>query len=271
METPVMQPHLAIATPSGNSNPQESQGNLNAFGKDGFDFFDLIDIINPLQHIPVISTLYRSITGDEIAPLPRILGGALLGGPIGAGAALANVFVEEATGKDAGDHVMALFQDDQGSEEPMVATAGEQFPAPRQIGGWINPDYDSGLGGPQIAATEGAGTFSGGPQSAAEPQKALSPNAWWAASTKAGPIQIAEMAEEIMPAAANPFAALRHSRNEEAQLRAQTHQQIAKNEQRSPETSPDWFSTKMMQGIDRYHENAKARMQGKNTNLRILG
>ena len=31
-------------------------------------FADVLDIINPLQHIPVVSTLYRSLTGDTIAP-----------------------------------------------------------------------------------------------------------------------------------------------------------------------------------------------------------
>ena len=34
------------------------------FGSDGFSFLDVLDIINPLQHLPVISTLYRQVTGD---------------------------------------------------------------------------------------------------------------------------------------------------------------------------------------------------------------
>jgi len=268
MEEPVLQTHLDIATPSGNG---KAQGNLNAFGKDGLDFFDLIDIINPLQHIPVISSLYRSITGDEIAPLPRILGGALLGGPIGAGTALANVVVEEATGKDAGEHVMAFFQDDQGSDEPLIATVGEQLPVPRQIGSWANPDYEGDDSGPQIAALDGAGmeesAFAGIRSSSAQ-QEAVSPNAWWTASTKASPVQVAEAVQESMPAAANPFAALRHSQHEEAQFRSQANQQVARNEQRTPETSPDWFSSKMVQGLDRYQSNARTRMQGQTTNFK---
>ena len=36
------------------------------FGKDGFTLGDFLDIINPLQHIPVVSTVYRAITGDKI-------------------------------------------------------------------------------------------------------------------------------------------------------------------------------------------------------------
>jgi hypothetical protein len=54
------------------------------FGEDGVTFADLVDIINPLQHIPVIGTLYRKLTGDQIDPAMRIAGGALFGGPIGA-------------------------------------------------------------------------------------------------------------------------------------------------------------------------------------------
>ena len=90
------------------------------FGRDGFTFWDLVDIINPLQHIPVISSIYRAITGDEIDPGSRIAGGTLFGGPIGAAASVANVIVEHNTGKDLGEHVMALLGDDQ---SPEIATA----------------------------------------------------------------------------------------------------------------------------------------------------
>ncbi|HEC90310.1 MAG TPA: hypothetical protein ENI55_01450, partial [Alphaproteobacteria bacterium] len=79
------------------------------FGKDGFTFGDFIDIINPLQHIPIVSTIYRQMTGDDLDPGSRIGGGALFGGPIGLVASLVNVLVDEATGKDVGEQVLALF------------------------------------------------------------------------------------------------------------------------------------------------------------------
>lgn len=78
------------------------------WGDDGFSFNDLLDLLNPLQHIPVVSTLYRAITNDEIAPGPRMVGGAIFGGPLGFVTALANIFVEETTGKDVGEHIVAL-------------------------------------------------------------------------------------------------------------------------------------------------------------------
>ncbi|HCZ12942.1 MAG TPA: hypothetical protein DHV16_12065, partial [Nitrospiraceae bacterium] len=45
----------------------------------GVSFGDILDIVNPLQHIPVVSTVYRSETGDKISPGSRIIGGAIFG------------------------------------------------------------------------------------------------------------------------------------------------------------------------------------------------
>jgi len=70
------------------------------FGDDGLRFFDFIEITNPLRHIPIVSSIYRQITGDESDAAPRVLGGALFGGAIGAAVALLNVVVDEATGRD---------------------------------------------------------------------------------------------------------------------------------------------------------------------------
>ncbi|MCC7035974.1 MAG: hypothetical protein IT560_01580 [Alphaproteobacteria bacterium] len=72
----------------------------------------IIDVINPLQHIPVISTIYRNITGDEINPLARVAGDALYGGAIGAAVGIVDVAVESKTGKDIGGNVMAMLTDD---------------------------------------------------------------------------------------------------------------------------------------------------------------
>lgn len=82
------------------------------FGADGLTFGDLLDIINPLQHIPIISTLYRALTGDEISPGARIAGGALFGGPIGLGIAIVNAAIEASTGEDIGDTIMTALTGD---------------------------------------------------------------------------------------------------------------------------------------------------------------
>jgi hypothetical protein len=86
----------------------ESKEPFQAFGNDGLTFWDFLDIVNPLQHIPVISTLYRSITGDEIDPGAKIAGGTLYGGPIGAISSLIDIAIDMSTGKDIGEHMLAL-------------------------------------------------------------------------------------------------------------------------------------------------------------------
>ena len=81
---------------------------------DAGEFFStLLDIINPLQHIPLVSKLYREWTGDEINSTARMVGGgAVFGGPIGFAAATANVLLEQASGDDLLGHAVALLSDD---------------------------------------------------------------------------------------------------------------------------------------------------------------
>lgn len=76
--------------------------------EESFGFGDLIDIVNPLHHIPLVSTVYESITGDTIRPSGQIIGGAIYGGFIGAAAGVANLILEEETGKDISGNVVAL-------------------------------------------------------------------------------------------------------------------------------------------------------------------
>ena len=94
-------------------------------GKDNqsFGFADILDIINPLQHIPVISTLYRKLTGDLMSPTAEILGGALFGGIIGAVTSVADVLWTQATGKDFGDTVYAWLGFDGKNSKTQLAEA----------------------------------------------------------------------------------------------------------------------------------------------------
>ncbi len=77
----------------------------------GFGFGDLVDIINPMHHIPVVGHAYRAMTGDEINPMGRIVGGALFGGPLGAAASLVNIVIEEETGKSIASNAYAMVMD----------------------------------------------------------------------------------------------------------------------------------------------------------------
>jgi len=75
--------------------------------KDEFGFADLMDIINPLQHIPIVATIYRNLSGDQIGAAPRVIGGALWGRIGGFVTGVANALVEWWSGKDIGDHIYA--------------------------------------------------------------------------------------------------------------------------------------------------------------------
>lgn len=65
-----------------------------------FGFGDLFDIINPLHHIPLVGTAYRELTGDQIKPIGKIIGGSVFGGGVGAASGLVNVVIEAETGND---------------------------------------------------------------------------------------------------------------------------------------------------------------------------
>lgn len=94
-------------------------------------FNDLIDTINPLQHIPGISSIYRDLTGDQISNQARIAGGALYGGPIGFVASMINSAVDLATGEDIGGHILtSLFGSDTPSADNKPTRVAENTPAP---------------------------------------------------------------------------------------------------------------------------------------------
>ena len=94
------------------------------FGKDGFEFTDFLDVINPLQHIPVVGMLYRSITGDELGNGARVVGGGLFGGVFGLAGAAVDAVVDLATGEDTGEHIMAMFDGgDTPADQPVMADA----------------------------------------------------------------------------------------------------------------------------------------------------
>jgi hypothetical protein len=61
------------------SRADRSAEKFEPFGGDGVTFSDILDLINPLQHIPIVGSLYRKITGDSIDPAMRVAGGLYLG------------------------------------------------------------------------------------------------------------------------------------------------------------------------------------------------
>jgi len=104
---------VALTLPASSVTPPVVSGAAAKHASDDdFTFDDLVSIVNPLQHIPVVSTIYRSLTGDTIKPFERILGDTLYGGMWGAVSGVANVVYEDVTGKDFGQTVLDFVKDD---------------------------------------------------------------------------------------------------------------------------------------------------------------
>ncbi len=93
-----------------------------------FEFGDLLDIVNPLQHIPIVSSLYRNLTGDEISGPAKIMGGLLYGGPVGLVAALAVTIAEQEAGQDLGEAALAALFGDEETSDVLLAERGAEVP-----------------------------------------------------------------------------------------------------------------------------------------------
>jgi len=100
--------------PSGNQRQEQlaarpSAAELGLLKSDGmFSFGDLIDLVNPLQQMPIVGSIYRSLTGDTISTGARLAGGFLMGGPIGFMVAAINAGFEAATGDDIASTMIAM-------------------------------------------------------------------------------------------------------------------------------------------------------------------
>lgn len=91
------------------------------FGEDGLSFRDVLDAINPLNHIPIISGVVESLTGHEASTGSKLIGGALLGGPIGFVASLAGEIYKSETGQSVANAVYAAVAD----ESPVAVAAAD--------------------------------------------------------------------------------------------------------------------------------------------------
>ncbi len=97
--------------------PKQQQDEVIISKEESFGFFDLIDMINPLQHIPLLNIAYQKITGDTIKPISRIIGGAVFGGAMGAASGIITVAIEDGTGKTPLDNAISLISNNDNDGE----------------------------------------------------------------------------------------------------------------------------------------------------------
>ncbi|MGC8535242.1 MAG: hypothetical protein ACP5QR_06870 [Rhizomicrobium sp.] len=117
MTQPLQQPALANAVGAAAAAPAKPVASSG-----GSFFSDLLEIINPLQHLPIISTLYRAITGDKIGSFEQIAGDTLFGGLYGAVSSFVNLAVKDLTGEDIGSHILAFAENLTGIHLPGPST-----------------------------------------------------------------------------------------------------------------------------------------------------
>lgn len=255
-------PQTALNKPEAPDGPDNSEtsGGFHPFGDDGFSFFDLIDVVNPLQHIPVIGTLYRELTGDDLGPLPRIAGSTLFFGPAGAAFSTADVVLEEVSGQDVGDHVMALLRDG----DPLSRTVADSAPVPD-----TSQAVSVVASKPAAAGTDGelpGGELPGGEDPisawaraelayrsslatqqasiAPQPSPQQIPRAAETAHAVAGPIPASEQADASWANA--PLVAAAAAAPAPAPVQSQASRGAV-----APQGG--WFAANMMHAIERYH------------------
>jgi hypothetical protein len=122
-----------IASPAVEPMPQPSV----KADDDGFGFDDLLDVINPLQHIPLIGTLYREVTGDQIKAPARLAGGALFGGLFGLLGTIGTMAFEGITGESVDDTITSLFDSKPSSDDPFRAQ--QAYASAQALGGNATP------------------------------------------------------------------------------------------------------------------------------------
>jgi hypothetical protein len=114
----------------GSAAPSKTSGP--ASGDLDFSFDDLVDIVNPLQHLPVVGTLYRAITHDTIKTPEKIAGDTLYGGLWGFVSSVADTAFQAITGKNFGDTVLALFTGGDNKPAAVAGAAPSQTPSNSQ-------------------------------------------------------------------------------------------------------------------------------------------
>jgi hypothetical protein len=96
------------SAPAAGSASSSSSSGPTLWSHGSFSFKDLLDIVNPLQHIPIIGSVYRYLTGDEPSGGARIVGDSIYGGPIGFGiSVVSTAFLTDAKGEDLGERLLA--------------------------------------------------------------------------------------------------------------------------------------------------------------------
>src|SRR5580698_4111685 len=118
--------HAMMSSPSPATEYVTSTATKTGNQDEGF-FHHLLDVVNPLQHLPVIGTIYRAITGEHIGPVEKIAGDTLYGGLWGAVSSVADVAFEGIAGKSVEDTVLSWLKGDSGTQVAKITAPNIQI------------------------------------------------------------------------------------------------------------------------------------------------
>ncbi len=130
-----------------------SNSGLSNSAQSEFSFLDIVadvvDIVNPLQHIPIVSDIYRAVTGDGIGAVANVVGGTIFGGPIGGAVALASEIADSVFGDDdasGGKLLESNFSRSSTHDISSAIRANDAYASSSNIrvttADWLNPNFD---------------------------------------------------------------------------------------------------------------------------------
>ena len=111
---------------------QNAAAKANGTDNVSLSFKDALDLVNPLQHIPVIGSIYRAVTGDsDIKPAVKTMGDAIYGGPLGMTSSAVDNIVKQASGNKVSFDIASWLG--LGNDAATTQTAANTVAPPAQI------------------------------------------------------------------------------------------------------------------------------------------
>ena len=74
-----------------------------SFGEDGIDLKDGFDVFNIMQHIPIVSSVYQEVSGQDISAISKLFGGYFYGGMFGLAFSALDLAIESYSGSSLND------------------------------------------------------------------------------------------------------------------------------------------------------------------------
>lgn len=116
-------PHRSADTASRVVQTDSSEQSQFQASDEGLSFDEVLNSLNPLHHVPIVSTIYQAVSGEKIGIGPRMIAATILGGPVGLIIAGIAAFIEEMSGGTIAEHAVALFEGTTGDGEPAPGDA----------------------------------------------------------------------------------------------------------------------------------------------------